>query len=127
MFELTIIVDFEAAHFIQDYPGKCSRLHGHNWKVEVAVSGSKLNELGMLIDFHDLKAEVKQVIETLDHRYLNEIEPFNVCNPTAENIAKYIYEQLVNRPAFVDVAVRVLSVKVWESAHSAVTYSEVAR
>jgi 6-pyruvoyltetrahydropterin/6-carboxytetrahydropterin synthase len=125
MFELTILVDFEAAHFIKDYPGKCSRLHGHNWKVEVAVCGNKLNQLGMLIDFHDLKAEVKHVIDTLDHRYLNELEPFKLTNPTAENIAKYIYEQIINRPTFVETEVRVLFVKVWESAHSAVAYSEV--
>lgn len=126
MFELSIIVDFEAAHFIRDYPGKCSRLHGHNWKVEVNVSGNKLNKLGMLIDFHDLKAEVKQVIETLDHRFLNEIEPFHIKNPTAENIAQYIYEQLVSRSAFTEASIKIASVKVWESAHSAVTYSEVA-
>ncbi|NLP42301.1 MAG: 6-carboxytetrahydropterin synthase QueD [Veillonellaceae bacterium] len=125
MFELTILVDFEAAHFIKDYPGKCSRLHGHNWKVEVAVCGNKLNQLGMLIDFHDLKAEVKHVIDTLDHRYLNELEPFKLTNPTAENIAKYIYEQIINRPTFVETEVRVLFVKVRESAHSAVAYSEV--
>lgn len=125
MFELTILVDFEAAHFIKDYPGKCSRLHGHNWKVEVAVCGNKLNQLGMLIDFHDLKAEVKHVIDTLDHRYLNELEPFKLTNSTAENIAKYIYEQIINRPTFVETEVRVLFVKVWESAHSAVAYSEV--
>lgn len=127
MFELTIIVDFEAAHFIRDYPGKCSRLHGHNWKVEVAVCGNKLNQLGMLIDFHDLKAEVKNVIDTLDHRYLNELQPFDITNPTAENIAKYIYEQLINRSTFIETTVRVQFVKVWESTHSAVAYSGVCR
>ena len=127
MFELTIIVDFEAAHFIKDYPGKCSRLHGHNWKVEVTVCGSELNQLGMLIDFHDLKSEVKSVIDTLDHQYLNDLEPFKITNPTAENIAKYIYKQLIVRATINDASIRVLSVKVWESAHSAVAYSEVDR
>lgn len=125
MFKLTIVVDFEAAHCIRDYPGKCSRLHGHNWKIEVLVAGTMLNELGMLIDFHDLKAEVHKVIDTLDHQYLNDITPFNQCNPTAENIAKYIYEQLCKRPAFIDTTVKISSVTVWESSHSAVTYSEV--
>lgn len=127
MFELTIAVDFEAAHFIREYPGKCSRLHGHNWRVEVAVVGEKLNKLGMLIDFHDIKAEVKQVIDTLDHRCLNEIEMFTNSNPTAENIAKYIYEKLALRPTFVESAVKISFVKVWESAHSAVSYSQVEK
>lgn len=123
MFELTIIVDFEAAHCIKGYPGKCSRLHGHNWKVEVQVTGSELNELGMLIDFHDLKAEVNKVINTLDHFYINEIHPFTEKNPTAENLAKYIYDELAKQVAFTTKPVQVSSIKVWESAHSAVKYT----
>ena len=94
MYELTVIVEFEAAHRIVDYPGKCNRLHGHNWSVEVNVVGTKLNDLGMLIDFKELKKEVNQMIDRLDHYYLNEIEAFKIMNPTAENIAKYIYEEL---------------------------------
>ena len=65
MFELTTIVDFEAAHCLRDYPGKCSRLHGHNWQVEVTVAGTKLNELGLLIDFRDLKAEVQKILQQI--------------------------------------------------------------
>lgn len=123
MFELTIIVDFEAAHRLADYPGKCSRLHGHNWKVEVTVAGNMLDKLGMLIDFRELKARVNKVIETLDHYYLNEIEPFQSVNPTAENIAKYIYEQLsVTFAEFGNIAVS--QVKVWESPNSAAVYRE---
>ncbi|SEO29982.1 6-carboxytetrahydropterin synthase QueD [Propionispora vibrioides] len=122
MFELTIIVDFEAAHHIPDYPGKCCRLHGHNWKVEVSVKGNQLNTLGMLIDFKELKAEVQAIIGKLDHFYLNEIEPFCRISPTAENIAKYIYDELANHAGLAET-VTVASVKVWESAHSAVSYS----
>ena len=94
MYELTVIVEFEAAHRIVDYPGKCDRLHGHNWSVEVTVEGEKLNSLGMLIDFKELKGEVNKVMDLLDHNYLNELPAFQKINPTAENIAKFIYEKM---------------------------------
>jgi 6-pyruvoyltetrahydropterin/6-carboxytetrahydropterin synthase len=123
MFELTTIVDFEAAHCIKGYPGKCSRLHGHNWKVEVTVSGQELDNLGMLIDFKVLKQDVNKVIETLDHYYLNETDYFCTVNPTAENIAKYIYHQLVDSIGS-SRGVLVKMVKVWESPHSAAVYQE---
>ncbi|MDR3592370.1 MAG: 6-carboxytetrahydropterin synthase QueD [Negativicutes bacterium] len=123
MYELTTIVDFEAAHRLADYPGKCCRLHGHNWKVEVTVAGEELDQLGMLIDFRVLKQEVNKVIETLDHYYLNEIEPFRTVNPTAENIARYVYQELKSH-LVVSRGVAVTLVKVWESPHSAAVYRE---
>jgi len=125
MFELTISVNFEAAHYINNYPGKCSRLHGHNWKVEVNIYGSTLDELGMLIDFRDLKTSVNKIMMQLDHYCLNEIEPFCRINPTAENISKYIYEQLKETQEF-DQNVNLRSVKVWESLNSAAAYSQEA-
>ena len=125
MFELTINVNFEAAHYINNYVGKCSRLHGHNWKVEVHIYGTKLDELGMLIDFRDLKATVNDIIIKLDHYCLNEIEPFCSINPTAENIAKYIFDQLVETKQF-DQNVKLRCVKIWESPNSAAAYSQEA-
>jgi len=123
MYELTTIVDFEAAHRLPEYPGKCNRLHGHNWKVEVTVAGDQLDQLGMLIDFKELKQILSGIIGTLDHYYLNEIEPFCTINPTAENIARYIYEKL--QTALMDInRVKVQMVKVWESPHSAAVYRE---
>lgn len=127
MFELTIICDFEAAHRLPDYPGKCCRLHGHNWKVEVTVTGSALDKLGMLVDFKELKQQVNDVLSTLDHYYLNEISPFDRINPTAENIAQYIYRE-VSKTALIAHSSRELKitqVKVWESPHSAAAYREV--
>ncbi|WP_425061000.1 hypothetical protein SCACP_17670 [Sporomusa carbonis] len=121
MYDLTIIAEFEAAHRLPDYPGKCCRLHGHNWKVEVTVTGHKLNHLGMVMDFKELKAEVSKVIETLDHYYLNDIPAFKMTNPTAENIAKYIYDTLANNPVF-QQDIKVRCVQVWESPRSAVKY-----
>jgi len=123
MYELTVIVEFEAAHRIVDYPGKCNRLHGHNWSAEVTVKGKKLNELGMLIDFKELKKEVNKTIDKLDHVYLNELDSFVKENPTAENIAKYIYEQVEASPLFAN-DIKVTMIKVWESPKSAVSYSK---
>ena len=81
MFELTIIEEFEAAHRLPDYEGKCCRLHGHNWRVEVVVRGTELDSSGLLIDFKVLKSHVAEVLLTLDHYYLNETEAFlNWCN-----------------------------------------------
>jgi 6-pyruvoyltetrahydropterin/6-carboxytetrahydropterin synthase len=125
MFELTIAVNFEAAHCIRNYPGKCNRLHGHNWKVEVNICGSKLNELGMLVDFVDLKTAVNDILVNLDHYYLNEVEPFCEINPTAENLAKYIYEKLDEVPIF-QQDVKLRSIRVWESLNSAAAYSKEA-
>lgn len=123
MYELTVIVEFEAAHRIVDYPGKCDRLHGHNWIVEVTVAGEKVNALGMLIDFKDLKREVNRTIERLDHVYLNELDAFQEENPTAEHIAKYIFEQ-VGKSTLLGGEIKIKSVKVWESPKSAVMYSK---
>ena len=121
MYDLTILAEFEAAHQLPDYPGKCSRLHGHNWKVEVTVTGHELNHLGMVMDFKDLKAEVGTVIEKLDHYYLNDLPAFKTINPTAENIAKYIYDSLAELSTF-QQAIKIRCVQVWESPRSAVKY-----
>lgn len=122
MFVLKIVTDFAAAHSLREYPGDCARLHGHNWQVEVLVSSKVLDEVGMAIDFREIKKQTKVVIKRLDHQYLNEVEPFNQLNPTAENIAKYFYEEvgkLINTEE-----VRVKEVTIWETLRASVTYSE---
>ncbi len=122
MFVLKIVTDFASAHSLRDYPGDCSRLHGHNWQVEVMVSSQVLDESGIAIDFREIKKQTKAVVKRLDHQYLNEIEPFDVLNPTAENIAKYFFDEiciLIN-----DENVKVKEVLIWETPRSAVTYSE---
>ena len=122
MFVLKIVTDFASAHSLRDYPGDCSRLHGHNWQVEVMVSSQVLDESGIAIDFREIKKQTKVVVKRLDHQYLNEIQPFDVLNPTAENIAKYLFDEigiLIN-----DKNVKVKEVLIWETPRSAVTYSE---
>ena len=129
LFELTVRAEFEAAHRIDGYNGKCQRLHGHNWSVEAVVEGRELDELGMLIDFKILKAELNKVLEELDHRYLNDLPIFSQKNsskknPTAENIAQYIFETLSTSNIFADTAAQVKAIRVYESPRSCVTYTK---
>ena len=125
MYELKVEGAFEAAHQIKDYPGKCARLHGHNWVVQAVVRGCELDSLGMLIDFRTVKALLGEVLERFDHRYLNELAPFSEgVNPTAEQLARIIYEALVAKAPFAETAtVRLAAITVWESPKSSVTYT----
>lgn len=124
MYTLKIEGAFEAAHHVEGYPGKCARLHGHNWVVEAVVKGKELDELGMLIDFKVMKKELAAVLERFDHRYLNELEPFaGGVNPTAENLARIIFEELAGREVFKrDSAL--YAITVFESPKSSVTYTK---
>ena len=124
MFELTVKAEFEAAHQINGYNGKCQRLHGHNWSVEAIVEGRVLDELGMLIDFKVLKTELNKVLDELDHRYLNELPIFSKkINPTAENIAQYVFETLSASEIFTDSTAHLKAIRVYESPRSCVTYT----
>ena len=121
MYELTVEAAFEAAHRIENYPGKCAQLHGHNWTVEATVQGNELNELGILIDFKILKAELNKILDELDHKYLNELAAFAEKNPTAENLAKEIFEKLSAAEIFFGET-KLTAIKVHESPKSCVTY-----
>lgn len=121
-YTLKIVTEFAAAHSLRNYPGDCHRLHGHNWKVEVEAVASELDELGMAIDFKVIKQLAKKVTDELDHRFLNEIPPFDAINPTAENLAAYIYRRLteeLNEPR-----VRIHAVTLWETERACVRYTE---
>ena len=119
---MKILTDFSAAHFLREYEGPCSRLHGHNWKVEVNVSCKVLNEIGMGVDFSDIKAATRILIEKMDHQNLNDIPPFDKLNPTAENLAAYFYQQLSNE--LNDARVAVKNVTIWETDRACVSYTE---
>ena len=121
-YTMKIVTDFAAAHWLRDYDGPCSRLHGHNWKVEVQVNASSLDKVGMGIDFTDIKAVTRDVIGALDHRNLNEIPPFDQINPTAENISAFLYQQLGQR--LNTERVKVAAVTLWETERACVTYQE---
>ena len=118
MYSLKVEGTFSSAHNLRGYKGKCEDLHGHNWKVEVEARGKDLGKSGMLIDFKVIKKELYNILEKLDHRYLNNIPYFTKVNPTSENIAKYIFDYI--RKKIPDV----WSVTVWESENSSARYEE---
>ncbi|MBM3253572.1 MAG: 6-carboxytetrahydropterin synthase QueD [Candidatus Omnitrophica bacterium] len=120
MFEVSVKGDFSAAHFLRDYHGKCEKLHGHNWKVEVCVSGRTLDKCGMVIDFKELKDKLNRILCEFDHSFLNEISYFKKINPTSENIAEYIYKKLDKQISNKNLKVK--KVSVWESEKSYATF-----
>jgi 6-pyruvoyltetrahydropterin/6-carboxytetrahydropterin synthase len=121
MYELKVITQFGAAHHLKETGGECENLHGHNWKIEVCVKGERLDKNGLLIDFKILKNETKEIIDKLDHKYLNELEWFRDMNPTSENISRLIYELLSRK--INDENISVSSVTTWESDTACATYS----
>jgi 6-pyruvoyltetrahydropterin/6-carboxytetrahydropterin synthase len=122
MYEISIQDHFSAAHHLEAYQGSCEQHHGHNWQVEVYVRGEKLDDTGLLIDFKILKKKVAEILDELDHIDLNNLEVFKEINPTSENIAAYIYRQLVEKLAGLDCSVSKVSVH--ETPGSIATYSE---
>lgn len=120
IFEVTVETHFASAHQLRGYRGKCENLHGHNWQVELSIASDRLDELGMVADFHEIRDVLGQVLDRLDHRNLNEVEPFQTANPTCEQIARYIYESV--RELCQDRSYQVSRVRVWESPGSSVTY-----
>ena len=120
MFHIFIKSHFSAGHHLREYPGNCERPHGHNWKVEVTVKADSLDNLGMGLDFKALKNEVNKVLDTLDHHDLNEHADFQSVNPSSENIAVYIFNNLQNIISTDRYGVH--SVTVRETDNSGVTY-----
>jgi 6-pyruvoyltetrahydropterin/6-carboxytetrahydropterin synthase len=121
-FEICVQTHFSAAHHLRGYAGNCEKPHGHNWIVEVRVECERLNDIGIGVDFRDVKAAVKSVLEVLDHTDLNTIPQFAQDNPSSENIAKYVYATLASKLAC--PGVRVARVSVGETPNSGVTYWE---
>jgi len=124
MYEITIKAGFSAAHSLRDYEGPCSRVHGHNWVVEVVACGERLPPNGILVDFREIKQVTSEVLSRLDHTNLNEVPPFDRTNPTSENLARWIYEQVRERMATSDVTVRRVNVR--EAETSCASYFESA-
>jgi 6-pyruvoyltetrahydropterin/6-carboxytetrahydropterin synthase len=122
MFELTVERRFSAAHSLRDYDGPCARLHGHNYRVEISVSNPELDDAGMIVDFTILKAACDEVLARYDHQCLNELPEFAERNVTAENLAVSIFQQLAAH--LTQHAVRMSSVRLWETDGSSVTYRE---
>jgi len=122
MFEVAVEQSFASAHALRNYKGRCENVHGHNWKVRVVIEGEKLDATGMLVDFLDVKSFMGEILDRIDHQFLNEIPPFDSINPSAENIAEYFYQQLTGKFAETPVPVRVREVKIWETEIQSATY-----
>jgi 6-pyruvoyltetrahydropterin/6-carboxytetrahydropterin synthase len=122
MYQLKITSNFASAHNLMHYQGDCENLHGHNWKVDVSVTAKDLDKSGLGIDFKKLKAETKTLLKTLDHKYLNELEPFKGVSPSSENIARYIYQELSR--TLNNNNIKVESITVWESDFARAKYYE---
>lgn len=121
MYEVSIKTEFAAAHNLRNYEGACETLHGHNWKVDVVVAADRLDEAGLAVDFKVLKEKTDRIIGELDHTYLNEHEAFRATNPSSENIARYIFDELKS-----DIGnhARVNRVTIWETDDAAASYYE---
>jgi 6-pyruvoyltetrahydropterin/6-carboxytetrahydropterin synthase len=125
MFEVTVEADFSSGHYLRNYKGKCEKPHGHNYKVRVTLAGAELDAAGLLLDFRLLKQVLRPVIERLDHQMLNDLEPFTVLNPSAENLAKYFYDETNHHLTDVTAGrVRVKDCTIWETDTTTATYYE---
>ncbi|MGI8989222.1 MAG: 6-carboxytetrahydropterin synthase QueD [Bryobacteraceae bacterium] len=113
MFEVAVQETFAAGHSLRNYKGKCENVHGHNYRVELTFEGEELDGIGLLVDFVEVKRLIRGVVERLDHRFINDLEPFTKLNPSAENLAKYFYDQVSS--GIGNDAVKLEKVKVWET------------
>ena len=121
MFEVSVEHSFAAAHFLRNYHGKCEHMHGHNWKVQVTLRGETLDQAGMLYDFVVLKKSVRELLEVLDHKVLNEVQPFDKLNPSAENIAWFVGEE-IRKGLGGEAGAKLTQVRVWETDTSVAAY-----
>lgn len=129
MFELKVHAHFDAAHRLRNYTGKCSYLHGHTWKIEAVIQGNQLDDTGMLTDFRVLKELLANVVDEFDHRYINDLPGFadnlpEALNPTAENIANYIYKKMRQQIEARVSCIRLKEIRVWESPGACAAYWE---
>jgi 6-pyruvoyltetrahydropterin/6-carboxytetrahydropterin synthase len=122
MFEVTVEQTFAAGHALRNYKGKCENVHGHNFKVQVRIEGHSLDEAGMLVDFIDVKNVMRSVIDRLDHQFLNEVPPFDIKNPSAENIAEYFHSEMTGALGSAPVPIRISEVRVWETDIQSASY-----
>ncbi|NQT71443.1 MAG: 6-carboxytetrahydropterin synthase QueD [Chloroflexi bacterium] len=120
MYRVSVRQHFDAAHYLNNYQGKCEQLHGHRFEVVVALETQELDDVGLAFDFSVLKGQLKEILERFDHVCLNDISPFDQINPSSENIAATVYQELL--PRFEGGPVSIYCIEVWESPESCATY-----
>jgi 6-pyruvoyltetrahydropterin/6-carboxytetrahydropterin synthase len=122
MFEVSVEETFSAGHALRGYRGKCENLHGHNYRVRVTLEGPQLDSLGLLCDFTHLKQVMREIIGGLDHQFMNDLEPFRVVNPSAENMAKYFYDEVTRQLKDLPTGARIADIVVWETDTTSAKY-----
>jgi 6-pyruvoyltetrahydropterin/6-carboxytetrahydropterin synthase len=120
MFEVSVEQTFAAGHALRNYHGKCENVHGHNYRVQVTIQGPQLDAIGLLVDFVEVKRLMKEVVDRLDHQFINDLAPFDEINPSAENMARYFYDEISR--GLGDGPVRLGEVKIWETDTASATY-----
>lgn len=124
MYEVNVRSTFSSGHSLRGYHGKCENQHGHNYKVRVSLAGEKLDDCGMLVDFKMISSMMNQVIEQLDHQNLNDLPAFETVNPSAENLASFIYHGLQSLLSESKIEATLRKVTLWETDRNSVKYSE---
>jgi 6-pyruvoyltetrahydropterin/6-carboxytetrahydropterin synthase len=124
MFEVTVEETFAAGHALRNYHGKCENVHGHNYKIRAKLEGQQLDEAGLLVDFNDVKRVLNEIIDRVDHKFLNDVVPFDTLNPSAENMARWFYEEMekILAAAPARTGARLAEVRVWETDTSVAAY-----
>ena len=123
MFQISVEETFSAGHALRGYRGKCENPHGHNYRVRVTVEGAQLDSIGLLYDFSHLKHVLRDLIGGVDHKFLNDQAPFDTVNPSAENLARFFYEQASRQMGQLAHAPRIASITVWETDETSATYT----
>lgn len=122
MFQVSVEETFSSGHALRGYKGKCENLHGHNYRVQITLAGPKLDSIGLLVDFTELKRVLRGIIAGLDHQYLNDLEAFKVVNPSAENMAKYFYDETLRGLTSLPEGAGITEVTVWETDTSSAQF-----
>jgi 6-pyruvoyltetrahydropterin/6-carboxytetrahydropterin synthase len=122
MFQVTVDETFSSGHALRGYKGKCENVHGHNYKVRVTLEGPQLDSVGLLCDFTHLKRVIREIVGGVDHKFLNDMAPFDVINPSAENLAKYFYDETTRQMNAMPEGARVTSITIWETGTTSATY-----
>jgi 6-pyruvoyltetrahydropterin/6-carboxytetrahydropterin synthase len=123
MFQVSVEETFSSGHALRGYRGKCENVHGHNYRVRVTVEGPQLDSIGLLVDFTRLKQVMREIIGRLDHQFINDLEPFRTINPSAENLAKYFYDEMKRGLNDLPSGARIIGATIWETETSHAQYS----
>jgi 6-pyruvoyltetrahydropterin/6-carboxytetrahydropterin synthase len=122
MFQVSVDETFSSGHALRGYKGKCENVHGHNYKVRVTLEGPQLDSTGLLYDFTHLKRVIREIVGGVDHKFLNDMAPFDVINPSAENLAKYFYDETARQMNAMPDGARITSITIWETDTTSATY-----